>query len=95
MRIEVYGRQECGFCRRAAATASLLTGRAVGILGMMPGVKAIAESVGHTTIPVVFVDGKFLGGSDDLEMLKKTRMQGSGRVSGRRVGRTCASARTT
>lgn len=70
--VEIYTGPLCGFCHRARR---LLAGKGVEFreidLGRAPERRAemIARADGRTTVPQVFVDGRHLGGSDDLARL--------------------------
>lgn len=70
--VEIYTGPLCGFCHRARR---LLAGKGVAFreidLGRAPARRAemIARADGRTTVPQVFVDGRHVGGSDDLARL--------------------------
>ena len=70
--VEIYTGPLCGFCHRARR---LLAGKGVAFreidLARAPERRAemIARAGGRTTVPQVFVDGRHVGGSDDLARL--------------------------
>ena len=70
--VEIYTGPLCGFCHRARR---LLAGKGVAFreidLERAPERRAemIARAGGRTTVPQVFVDGRHVGGSDDLARL--------------------------
>jgi glutaredoxin 3 len=71
--IEVYTQPFCPFCARAM---SLLTskGAAFKEIDAPNGSPARAESVkrtGKTSVPQIFIDGKHIGGCDDLVALDR------------------------
>ncbi len=73
-KIEIYTQPWCPYCARAL---SLLTSKGVAFEeinapGGSPERAAARErSGGKTSVPQVFVDGKSLGGSDDLRALDR------------------------
>ena len=72
-RVVVYSAMYCGYCWRAR--------RLLDELGIEHEVRdvtvdfaerrRIAEETGHRTVPNIFIDGKSIGGSDDLAALAK------------------------
>lgn len=70
--VEIYTGPLCGFCHRARR---LLAGKGVAFreidLARAPERRAemIARAGGRTTVPQVFIDGRHVGGSDDLARL--------------------------
>lgn len=73
-RIEIYTRFGCPFCHRAT---SLLDSKGVEYeetdVGGSAGVRQemIQRSGGRTTVPQIFIDGRHVGGSDDLAALDR------------------------
>ena len=71
--IELYYRDFCGFCARAER---LLQSKNVEYkrinIWEVDGAKEemVQRSGGRTTVPQVFIDGKHVGGSDDLFALE-------------------------
>ena len=72
-KIELYYRDFCGFCARAER---LLQSKNVDYkrinIWEVDGAKEemVQRSGGRTTVPQVFIDGKHVGGSDDLFALE-------------------------
>jgi glutaredoxin 3 len=71
MRAEIYTWSSCPFCRRAKA---ILDDKGVEYTehvmdGKDKELRAIKEKYGHSTVPIVLVDGRFIGGCSDLEAL--------------------------
>jgi glutaredoxin 3 len=73
-RIEVYTKFLCPYCTRAKA---LLAGKGVAIeeIDISTGGPRRAEmldrSGGRQTVPQIFIDGRHIGGSDDLAALDR------------------------
>jgi len=73
-KIEIYTSPFCGYCTRAKR---LLTEKGVGFTEidvMMDGAKRkemTARASGGRTVPQIFIDGRHIGGSDDLYALDK------------------------
>ncbi|OUJ13402.1 glutaredoxin 3 [Acetobacter okinawensis] len=73
--IKIYTQPGCPFCRRAVA---LLESKNIPFTevnaprGTAEREEAIALSGGQTTVPQTFVDGRPLGGCDDLMRLERT-----------------------
>lgn len=67
--IEIYTSPLCGFCHRAK---SLLTNKGAEFaeydVTSIPGKRdeMIERAGGKTTVPQIFIDGKHVGGCDDL-----------------------------
>ncbi len=67
--IEMYYRDFCGFCARAE---QLLSSKGVDVrrinIWEVDGAKEemVQRSGGRTTVPQIFIDGRHIGGSDDL-----------------------------
>lgn len=71
-KIEIYTKAFCGFCSRAK---SLLDRKGAGFQEIdvtmdRAGFDAMVDrSGGRRTVPQIFIDGKHVGGSDDLAAL--------------------------
>lgn len=67
--VEIYTKAFCPYCSRAMR---LLSGKGVApteydiTLGGPKRTEMVERSGGRTTVPQVFVDGRHIGGSDDL-----------------------------
>ncbi len=74
MTIEIYTQPFCPYCTRAM---TLLTDKGVAFKkidapqGTPARAEAVARSGGRSTVPQIFVDGKHLGGCDDLLALDR------------------------
>lgn len=72
-KVEVYIKFMCPFCARAM---KLLKSKGVEIdeiditMGGQKRTEMLARSEGRTTVPQIFIDGKAIGGSDDLAALE-------------------------
>jgi len=72
--VEIYTTRFCPYCDRARA---LLTKRGVEFTefdaphGSQARKDAIARSGGQTTVPQIFINGKPIGGCDDLVALER------------------------
>jgi glutaredoxin 3 len=68
-RVEIYTRDYCGYCSRAKA---LLESKGVAVTEYRAGDDAdkrremIQRSHGGSTYPQVFINGRHVGGSDDI-----------------------------
>jgi glutaredoxin 3 len=71
-RVEIYTRLFCGYCTRAK---QLLAQKGVDFeehdltMGGPGRDEMIRRAGGSTTVPQIFIDGKHVGGSDDLYAL--------------------------
>jgi len=71
-RVEIYTRMFCGYC---TAAKRLLDGKGVAYeehdlsLGGPKRAEMIARAGGKSTFPQIFIDGKHIGGCDDLHAL--------------------------
>ena len=71
-KVEVYTKFLCPFCARAM---KLLKSKGVSVeeiditMGGAPRAAMLARSEGRTTVPQIFIDGRAIGGSDDLAAL--------------------------
>jgi glutaredoxin 3 len=74
-RVEIYTKFGCPYCARAKA---LLSGKGVDYeeidVGMEPGRRQemMSRSNGRHTVPQIFIDGRHVGGSDDLAELDRS-----------------------
>jgi len=72
--VEIYTKAFCPYCSRAM---NLLAGKGVDpqeydiTLGGPKRGEMIQRSGGRTTVPQVFIDGRHIGGSDDLAALDR------------------------
>ena len=72
--VEIYTKAFCPYCYRAKA---LLDGKGVTYeefdisMGGPKRQEMIQRANGRTTVPQVFIDGKHIGGSDDLAALDR------------------------
>jgi glutaredoxin 3 len=72
--IDVYTQDWCPFCARAMA---LLQGKRVAVNeidaphGSAARAEAVQRSGGRTTVPQIFIDGRHIGGCDDLVALDR------------------------
>ncbi len=73
-RIEIYTQDWCGFCARAK---QLFDNRGAPYTeihaprGSEARAEATRRSGGKTTVPQIFIDGAYIGGSDDLAALDR------------------------
>ncbi len=73
-KIEIYTTPLCGYCARAK---SLLERKGAAYeetdLTVTPGARDIMvqRAGGARTVPQIFIDGKHIGGSDDLQLLER------------------------
>ena len=74
-RIEIYTKFLCPFCTRAM---SLLKSKGVEdieeydiTMGGPQRAEMLQRANGHTTVPQIFIDGRHIGGSDDLAELDR------------------------
>lgn len=73
-RVEIYTKAFCPYCTRALR---LLASKGVEpedhdiTLGGPRRVEMIQRANGRTTVPQVFIDGRHIGGSDDLAALDR------------------------
>lgn len=72
--VEIYTKDYCGYCSRAKA---LLRGKGVAFeeyditMGGPRRAEMIERSNGGMTVPQIFIDGRHVGGSDDLAALDR------------------------
>ena len=72
-RVEIYTKAFCGFCARAKR---LLDAKGVDYeeydltLGGPRRAEMLQRANGRTTVPQIFIDGRHIGGSDDLYALE-------------------------
>ena len=73
-KVEIYSSPWCGYCYRAK---QLLEDKGVAFteidLDEQPGRRQemVQRAQGRTTVPQIFINGKWVGGSDDLYALEK------------------------
>ena len=73
-KVEIYTKFGCPYCTRAKA---LLAGKGVAYeeydvtMDMAKRQEMLAKSNGRTTVPQIFIDGRHVGGSDDLAALER------------------------
>ena len=73
-KIEIYTKAFCPYCTRAKR---LLDGKGVDYqeldisMGGAQRTEMIQRANGRTTVPQVFIDGRHIGGSDDLAALDR------------------------
>lgn len=70
--IDIYTKQTCPFCHRAKALLAQ-KGAAfneIAIDGDAEKRAGMIERSGRTTVPQIFIDGKHIGGCDDLYALE-------------------------
>lgn len=73
-KIEIYTKAFCPYCSRAK---SLLEGKGASYeefditMGGPKRAEMLERSGGRSTVPQVFIDGKHIGGSDDLAALNR------------------------
>ena len=71
-RIEIYSKVFCGFCTRAKRLLDAKGARYEDHDITMGGPKRaemIQRANGRTTVPQIFIDGRHIGGCDDLHAL--------------------------
>lgn len=72
--VEIYTKAFCGYCARAK---SLLRDKGVAFeeyditMGGPKREEMLGRSNGGTTVPQIFIDGRHVGGSDDLAALNR------------------------
>ena len=72
--IEIYTQPGCPFCTRALA---LLSGKAVTVReisaphGTPERMRSAERAGGRTSVPQIFIDGRHVGGCDDLVALDR------------------------
>lgn len=73
-KVEIYTKDWCPYCARAK---QLLSGKGVAFeeheisMGGPRRQEMIDRSGGRTTVPQIFIDGRHVGGSDDLAALDR------------------------
>ena len=71
MKAEIYTTSTCPFCH---ATLSLLQERGIEVENHVMdsdplGLMEVKKLHGHRTVPIILLDGEFIGGNDDLQRL--------------------------
>jgi glutaredoxin 3 len=75
-RVKVFGTASCGWCRRAEAllTREGIPFEKVDVTGDDEARAALVEDAGgRRTVPVIFVDGRAIGGYEELARLVAAR----------------------
>ena len=73
-RVEIYSRAFCGYCSRAK---QLLAAKGVDYeeiditMGGPRRIEMIERAHGRMTVPQIFIDGRHVGGSDELFALER------------------------
>lgn len=73
-KVEIYTKAFCGYCMRAK---SLLQSKGVHFeeyditMGGPRRAEMLERAPGRTTVPQIFIDGRHVGGSDDLAALDR------------------------
>jgi len=73
-RIEIYSKAFCGYCARAKR---LLDSKGIDYeeyditMGGPKRAEMLQRAPGRTTVPQIFIDGRHVGGSDDLYELER------------------------
>lgn len=73
-KVEIYTKMFCPYCSRAM---SLLASKGVDVeeydisLGGPKRVEMLQRANGGSTVPQIFIDGRHVGGSDDLAALER------------------------
>lgn len=73
-KVEIYTKAWCPYCSRAMA---LLSSKGVEAeehditMGGLGRAEMIERANGRTTVPQIFIDGRHIGGSDDLAALDR------------------------
>jgi glutaredoxin 3 len=73
-RVEIYTKMTCGFCIRAKRLLEMKKVSFVEIPVDFGGAKKsemVERAGGRTTVPQIFIDGKHVGGCDDLMWLEQ------------------------
>ncbi|HXW60586.1 MAG TPA: glutaredoxin domain-containing protein [Myxococcota bacterium] len=66
--IEVYTIDNCGYCEAAKKLLKEkgLSFKETNITGDQNQIKELINKTGHRTLPQIFIDGKFIGGFQEL-----------------------------
>ena len=73
-KVEIYTKAFCGYCARAKA---LLNDKGVAFeeyditMGGPKRAEMLERSRGGSTVPLIFIDGQHIGGSDDMAALNR------------------------
>lgn len=73
-KVEIYTKMTCGFCVRAKKLLQMKKVDFVEIPVDFGGAKKaemVQRAGGRTTVPQIFIDGKHVGGCDDLMWLEQ------------------------
>jgi glutaredoxin 3 len=71
--VEIYTKASCGFCTRAKRMFEMkkIEYREISVdRGGAPREEMIQRSNGRSTVPQIFIDGRHVGGCDDLMALE-------------------------
>jgi glutaredoxin 3 len=73
MKAELYTTSSCPFCK---LTLDLLDARGIEYVnhvmdGSLEELMEVKRRFGHRTVPIVLLDGEFIGGNDDLQALDR------------------------
>ena len=74
-KVEIYTKAFCPYCSRAM---KLLAGKGVDVeeyditMGGPKRAEMLQRADGRSTVPQIFIDGRHVGGSDDLAELDRT-----------------------
>ena len=72
-KVEIYTKATCGFCRRAKMLLDMkkIAYEEYGVdFGGPKKAEMLQRAGGRTTVPQIFIDGKHVGGCDDLMNLE-------------------------
>ena len=72
--IEIYTKAYCPFCHRAKAVLDSkgLRYKEIDVYGDNQLMEEMIKRSKRRTVPQIFIDGKHIGGSDDLMRIKQT-----------------------
>ena len=71
--VEIYTKASCGFCTRAKRMLDMkkVEYREIAVdRGGAPKEEMVQRANGRTTVPQIFIDGRHVGGCDDLMALE-------------------------
>ncbi len=72
--VEIYTKASCGFCARAKRMLDMkkIEYREIAVdRGGAPKEEMVQRASGRSTVPQIFIDGKHIGGCDDLIALER------------------------
>lgn len=72
--VKIYIRQWCGYCTRAVRllSAKNVPFTQIDATGDTALREWLVEQTGRTTVPQIFIDGRSIGGYDDMHALDRT-----------------------